>query len=28
MNEGVMKLFWRDAVVEDGGDDTLAALRV
>jgi len=28
MNEGVVKLFRRDAVVEDGGDDTLAAFRV
>ena len=28
MNEGVVKLFRRDAVVEDGGHDTLAAFRV
>jgi len=28
MNEGVVKLFQRDAVVEDGGHDTLAAFRV
>ncbi|QCE10830.1 hypothetical protein DEO72_LG10g2062 [Vigna unguiculata] len=28
MNEDVVKLFRRDAVVEDGSDDTLAAFRV
>ena len=28
MNEGVVKLFRCDAVVEDGGHDTLAAFRV
>ncbi|QCE00535.1 hypothetical protein DEO72_LG7g1825 [Vigna unguiculata] len=28
MNEGVVKMFRRDAVVEDGGHDTLAAFRV
>ena len=28
MNEGVVKLFRRDAVVEDGGHNTLAAFRV
>jgi len=28
MNEGVMKLFQHDAVVEDGGDDTLTTFRV
>jgi len=28
MNEGVVKLFRRDAVVKDGGDDTLAAFRI
>jgi len=28
MNEGVVKLFRRDSVVEDGGHDTLAAFRV
>jgi len=26
MNEGVMKLFRRDAMVKDGGDDTLRHL--
>jgi len=28
MNEGVVKLLWRDAVVKDGGGDTLATFRV
>jgi len=28
MNEGVVKLFQHDAVVEDGGHNTLAAFRV
>ena len=28
MNEGVVKLFRRDAVVEDGGHDTLTTFRV
>jgi len=28
MNEGIVKLFRLDAVVEDGGNDTLAAFRV
>ena len=28
MNEGVVKLFPRDAVVEDGCDDTLASFKV
>jgi len=28
MNEDVVKLFRRYAVVEDGGDDTLATFRV
>jgi len=28
MNEGIVKLFWCDVVVEDGGDDTLPAFRV
>jgi len=28
MNEGVRKLFRHDAMVEDGGDDTLATFRV
>ena len=28
MNEGVVMLFRRDSVVEDGGDDTLAVFRV
>jgi len=28
MTGGVVKLFRRDAMVEDGGDGTLAAFRV
>jgi len=28
MNEDVVKLFWHDKVVKDGGDDTLGAFRV
>ena len=28
MNEGFVKLFRRDAMVKDGGNDTLAAFRV
>jgi len=28
MNEGIVKLFRRDTVVEDGGHDTLTAFRV
>ncbi|QCE11567.1 hypothetical protein DEO72_LG10g2800 [Vigna unguiculata] len=28
MNRGVVKLFWCDAVVKDGGDGTLAAFKV